>query len=58
MVNKRPKSDPIPTQTSLLPRLRSPVEPPPGARTELVSLLAALLLHAAVPVVEVRDEAR
>lgn len=58
MNTKHPPPRSIPTQTSLLPRLRSPVEPAPEVRPELVGLLAALLLDAAVRLTEVRDEAR
>ncbi len=47
-----------PTQTSLLSRLPSPVQPPPEVRAELVGLLAAVLLSAAKKVGEVGDETR
>jgi hypothetical protein len=42
----------------LILRLRSPVEPSPEMRTELVRILAALILDAAARTVEVGDEAR
>jgi len=49
---------PSSNQTSLLPRMRAEVLPPSETRSELVGLLAAMLLRAAIDRGEVRDEVR